>query len=101
LRPPPISTLFPYTTLFRSLLDAAEASGQLRQVELNELVEPLELDPLELQAIYQELDRRGIELLVEELQQEPEKEAAPPPPVTATDRKSVVQGKSVGVGGGE
>jgi RNA polymerase primary sigma factor len=62
-------------------LEAAEASGQLRQVELVELIEPLELEPLELEAVYTELDRRGIELLVE-----PEKEdapAPPPPPVTA------------------
>jgi len=55
-----------------ALLEAAETSGQLRQVELNELLEPLELDPLETDAVYQELDRRGIELVVEE-----EKEEAP------------------------
>jgi RNA polymerase primary sigma factor len=65
-----------------ALLDAAETSGQLRQVELNELIEPLELEPLELDAIYQELDRRGIELVVEE-QAEAEKEPAPPPSLTA------------------
>src|SRR5439155_13918932 len=68
------------------LLEAAEASGQLRQTELNELVEPMELEPLELEAIYQELDRRGIELLVDkqpEPEKEKEKEAAPPPTVTA------------------
>ena len=47
-----------------ALLDAAEQTGQLRQVELHELVEPLELDPLETDSVYQELDRRGIELLV-------------------------------------
>jgi hypothetical protein len=35
-----------------ALLEAAEASGQLRQVELVELLEPLELDPLELEAVY-------------------------------------------------
>jgi RNA polymerase primary sigma factor len=64
------------------LLEAAEASGQLRQVELVELIEPLELEPLELEAVYMELDRRGIELVVE-----PEKEdaaAAPPPPPAVT-----------------
>jgi RNA polymerase primary sigma factor len=62
-----------------TLLDAAEVSGQLRQVELNELLEPLELEPLEVESVYQELDRRGIELLVEE-RQEPEREAPAPPP---------------------
>jgi RNA polymerase primary sigma factor len=58
-----------------ALLEAAEANGQLRQQELIELLEPLELDPLEVEAVYTELDRRGIELVVEE----PEKEPAPPP----------------------
>ena len=58
-----------------ALLDAAEASGQLRQQDLIELLDPLELDPLEAEAVYTELDRRGIELVVEE----PEKEPAPPP----------------------
>jgi hypothetical protein len=48
-----------------ALLEAAEASGQLRQVELVELLDPLELDPVELEAVYTELDRRAIELVVE------------------------------------
>jgi RNA polymerase primary sigma factor len=58
-----------------TLLEASESSGQLRQVELVEVLEPLELDPLETEAVYQELDRRGIELLAE-----PEREAEPEPP---------------------
>jgi RNA polymerase primary sigma factor len=60
-----------------TLLEAAESSGQLRSVELQEILEPLELDPLETDAVYSELDRRGIELL-----EGPEKDAAPPPPST-------------------
>ena len=60
-----------------TLLEAAETSGQLRSVELQEILEPLELDPLETDAVYSELDRRGIELL-----EGPEKDAAPPPPST-------------------
>ena len=67
------------------LLEAAEASGQLRQVELSEVLEPLELDPLETEAVYQELDRRGIELLAEP-EPEPEPEPAPPPPAGAAAR---------------
>ncbi len=63
-----------------TILEAAESSGQLRQVELVEVLEPLELDPLETEAVYQELDRRGIELLAEpEAEPEPEPEKAPPP----------------------
>jgi RNA polymerase primary sigma factor len=77
-----------------TLLDAAESSGQLRQVELVEVLEPLELDPLETEAVYQELDRRGIELQAEaereavEPEPEPEPEKAPPtaqPLETTTD----------------
>ena len=59
-----------------TLLDASESSGQLRQIELVEVLEPLELDALETEAVYQELDRRGIELLAE-----PDREAAEPEPV--------------------
>ncbi|MGZ4317594.1 MAG: sigma-70 factor domain-containing protein, partial [Gaiellaceae bacterium] len=58
-----------------SLLETAEANGQVRQTELQEVLEPLELDPFEIDAVYIELDRRGIELV-----DEPEKEPAPPPP---------------------
>jgi len=61
-----------------ALLEAAEATGNLRQVELVEALEPLELDPLETEAVHQELDRRGIELLAEP-ETEPEPEKAPPP----------------------
>ena len=64
------------------LLDAAESSGQLRQSELVEIIEPLELDPLEIDAIYVELDRRGIELLPED--SEKEAAATPPPPPSFT-----------------
>src|SRR5437868_7194973 len=78
-----------------ALLEASESSGQLRQLELTEVLEPLELDPLETEAVYQELDRRGIELLAEperevaEPEPEAEPEKAPPAPVqpveTTTD----------------
>jgi RNA polymerase primary sigma factor len=44
------------------------------------VLEPLELDPLETEAVYQELDRRGIELLAAE----PEREAEPEPPPEKT-----------------
>ena len=63
-----------------TLLEASESSGQLRQVELVEVLEPLELDALETEAVYQELDRRGIELLAApEAEPEPEPEKEPPP----------------------
>jgi RNA polymerase primary sigma factor len=65
-----------------ALLDAAEANGQLRQSELLEILEPLELDPLETDAVYTELDRRGIEL-VGDAEQEPEAEKEPERPSAA------------------
>jgi RNA polymerase primary sigma factor len=59
------------------LLDAAEQAGSLRAADLAELVEAHELDPLEQDALYRELDRRGIELAEPK---EPVKEEEPPPP---------------------
>jgi RNA polymerase primary sigma factor len=60
----------------QQLLDAAEQAGSLKAAELGEVVETHELDALEQDALYRELDRRGIEL-VEEVQPEE------PPPVPA------------------
>ncbi len=59
------------------LLDAAEQAGTLKALELAEIVEAHELDALEQDALYRELDRRGIEV-VEPKDEEP----APPPPPT-------------------
>src|SRR5215218_11396357 len=60
----------------RHLLEAAEQTGgALRQQELHEVLEPLELDALELEAFRQELEQRGIEIIEEERVPEP----APPP----------------------
>jgi RNA polymerase primary sigma factor len=80
------------------LLEASESNGQLRQAELVEVLEPLELDPLETEAVYQELDRRGIELLVEpereaepEPEPEPEPEKAPPPAQTLETTTDALQ----------
>ena len=70
-----------------ALLETAEVSGQVRQSELVEVLEPLELDPLETEAVYQELDRRGIELLVEPETESDEGEAPPPPPAHTRSRR--------------
>ena len=67
----------------RPLLEAAEASGTIRRLELTELLELHELAPLELDALERELEARGFELVDEP---EEKKEPAPPPvhPVEAT-----------------
>jgi RNA polymerase primary sigma factor len=45
------------------LVDLAESAGSVRYAELAELVETLELDELEIDALYRELETRGIEIL--------------------------------------
>jgi RNA polymerase primary sigma factor len=55
----------------QQLLEAAEQAGSLKGVELADVVETLELDALELDALYRELDRRGIEVLEEAQPEEP------------------------------
>jgi RNA polymerase primary sigma factor len=62
-----------------ALLEQSESTGTIRRVELSDVLEPLELDPLETDALFSELDRRGIEL-VEEPEKEKEKEKEQPPP---------------------
>jgi RNA polymerase primary sigma factor len=70
----------------RNLLEVAEQAGAVRQAELAEVLEPLELDELEREALQRELEQRGIDI-VEEAPQ-PEKAPEPPPQVayeTTTD----------------
>jgi RNA polymerase primary sigma factor len=75
------------TPELHELFEAAEQTGSLRHAQLVEVLEPLRLDPLETDAVYRELEQRGIELL----EAEPDALApppAPPPPVvqeTTTD----------------
>src|SRR5438067_999341 len=57
----------------QALIEAAELQGSIRQSELAEVLEAHPLDPLETDALYRELDQRGIEIVDEE--REP-----PPPP---------------------
>jgi RNA polymerase primary sigma factor len=61
---------------FQQLLEAAEQSGWLRQSDLSEVLEPLELGMLETDGVYRELDQRGIEVIDDERP----RDAAPPPP---------------------
>jgi RNA polymerase primary sigma factor len=67
-------------------LDVAEQVGSLKATELGEIVETHELDALEQDALYRELDRRGIELVEEPPPEEPvPAPAAAVPQETTTD----------------
>ena len=66
------------------LLDAAEQGGSLKAVELADVVETHELDALEQDALYRELDRRGIEVVVDE----PKEEEPPPAPAPAAAQET-------------
>ncbi len=63
----------------QQLLEAAEQAGSLKGVEFADVVDTLELDALELDALYRELDRRGIEVLEEPQPEEPAPAPAPAP----------------------
>jgi RNA polymerase primary sigma factor len=70
------------------LFEQAEQTGSLRYVDLIEVLEPLQLDPLETDAVFRELEQRGLEVLEPETEQR-EPPPPPPPPVlpqeTTTD----------------
>jgi RNA polymerase primary sigma factor len=68
----------------RGLLAGAELSGLVLESELNAVVEALELEPLEADALVCELERRGIELVGGS---EP-KEEPPRPPDSSSDELS-------------
>ena len=73
------------TPELQELFEQAEGTGSLRYADLVEVLEPLQLDPLETDAVYRELEQRGLEVL------EPEAEArepAPPPPPAQLSRFS-------------
>src|SRR3954452_9884791 len=49
----------------RQLVDAAEERGSLLQSELNDVLEPLSLDPLETDSVYRELETRQIDVMLD------------------------------------
>ena len=72
------------------LLDAAEQGGSLKATAVADVVETHELDALEQDALYRELDRRGIEIAVDEPKDEE------PPPRFAWPPKSALLIGAVG-----
>src|SRR4249920_2351280 len=67
----------------QGLLENAESTGSVRQPDVADLIEAHQLDALETDAIWNELERRGIEITdttdAPEKEEKNEKERAPPP----------------------
>ncbi len=59
------------------LLEIAEVAGSVNAADLLEVLEPHELGPLEVDAVYRMFEERGIEVVEQGAQ---EREPAPPPP---------------------
>ena len=69
----------------RQLLETAEQTGgAVRQHELHEVLEPLDLDALELEAFRQELEHRGIEVVDDERLPERPQPTQPQPVLVET-----------------
>jgi RNA polymerase primary sigma factor len=63
----------------RRLVDAAEERGTLLESELSDVLEPLQLDPLDTDAVHLELEKRGIEVIVDASADDGPAPAPPPP----------------------
>jgi RNA polymerase primary sigma factor len=70
-----------------TLIEAAEQAGSVRHSELSEVIEPLSLDPLELDVLYREFDQRSIEV-VEDDRETPTAAPAPPQPAPLAQQLS-------------
>jgi RNA polymerase primary sigma factor len=66
---------------WQQLLEAAEESGSLRQSAVAEILDQLELNPIELDAVWLELEQQGIEVVDDERAPAP----LPAVPETTTD----------------
>src|SRR3954454_21514734 len=69
----------------QALLENAEVTGSVRQPDLAELIELHQIDALESEARFNELERRGIEL-GEEDKEKKRGDAAPPAPDLLRDQ---------------
>jgi RNA polymerase primary sigma factor len=72
------------TPELHDLFEQAEQHGSLRYAELIEVLEPLNLDPLETDAVFRELEQRGIEVTEQEPNAEPQPAPTPQPVVQET-----------------
>src|SRR5215510_6295677 len=76
------------TPELQELFEQAEQTGSLRYTDLVEVLEPLRLDPLETDAVYRELEQRGLEMLEPEAESREPAPPPPPAPVAATPQET-------------
>jgi RNA polymerase primary sigma factor len=76
------------TPELQELFEQAEQTGSLPYADLVEVLEPLRLDPLETDALYRELEQRGLEVLEPEAEQREPAPPPPPPPSAATPQET-------------
>jgi RNA polymerase primary sigma factor len=62
----------------RQLVEGSEERGSLRQSDLNDVLEPLSLDPLEVDAVHRELETRQIDV-INDLGEDGERRPEPAP----------------------
>ena len=62
----------------QQLLETSEERGSVLQSELNDVLEPLQLDPFEIDAVYRELEQRSIDVIID-VNEDGEKQAPPQP----------------------
>jgi RNA polymerase primary sigma factor len=71
----------------RVLVEASEERGSLLQSDLNDVLEPLSLDPLEIEALHRELETRQIDVvddIGEDGERTPQPAPEPQPPLPLT-----------------
>ncbi len=66
------------------LVEAAEERGRVRASQLNELLEPLQLDALESESVYRELEKRAIEVIDDRTDEDAPRPLPPPIAFEAT-----------------
>jgi RNA polymerase primary sigma factor len=79
---PPETDILLLSDDLRQLVDASEERGTVLQSELNEVFEPLGLEPLEIDAVYRELEQRSIDVVMdvdEDGEKAPDPQPAPQP----------------------
>jgi RNA polymerase primary sigma factor len=66
------------------LVEVAEERGRVRQSQLNELLEPMQLDALESESVYRELEKRAIEVIDDRVDEDAPRAALAPIAVEST-----------------